>query len=47
MLNNVYITIPIGNLPKHFVFYLVDILNLIKDELSKVEQDKGDNSLDI
>ena len=35
MLNNVYITLPIGNLPKHFVYYLVDILNLIKDEVSK------------
>ena len=35
MLNNVYITLPIGNLPKHFVYYLVDILNLIKDEVNK------------
>ena len=47
MLNNVYITIPIGNLPKHFVFYLVDILNLIKDELSKETQNQGNNSVDI
>ena len=37
MLNNVYITLPIGNLPKHFVYYLVDILNLIKDEVNKEE----------
>ena len=37
MLNNVYITLPISNLPKHFVYYLVDILNLIKDEVSKEE----------
>ena len=37
MLNNVYITLPIANLPKHFVYYLVDILNLIKDEVSKEE----------
>ena len=35
MLNNVYITLPIGNLSKHFVYYLVDILNLIKDEVNK------------
>ena len=42
MLNNVYITLPIGNLPKHFVYYLVDILNLIKDEVNK--EDLSDNN---
>ena len=35
MLNNVYITLPIGNLLNHFVYYLVNILNLIKDEVNK------------
>ncbi len=33
---NVYITIPLNSLSKHFVYYLVDILNLIKDEVSKL-----------
>ena len=42
MLNNVYITLPIGNLPKHFVYYLVDILNLIKEEVNK--EDLGNNN---
>lgn len=44
MLNNVYITLPIGNLPKHFVYYLVDILNLIKDEVSKEEITEANNN---
>lgn len=44
MLNNVYITLPIGNLPKHFVYYLVDILNLIKDEVSKEEITDANNN---
>lgn len=44
MLNNVYITLPIGNLSKHFVYYLVDILNLIKDEVSKEEITEANNN---
>ena len=44
MLNNVYITLPIGNLPKHFIYYLVDILNLIKDEVSKEEITEANNN---
>ena len=44
MLNNVYITLPIGNLPKHFVYYLVDILNLIKDEVNKEEITDANNN---
>ena len=44
MLNNVYITLPIGNLPKHFVYYLVDILNLIKVEVSKEEITEANNN---
>lgn len=44
MLNNVYITLTIGNLPKHFVYYLVDILNLIKDEVSKEEITEANNN---
>ena len=38
MFNNVYITLPIANLPKHFVYYLVDILNFIKAEVNKEEE---------
>ena len=35
--NIVYITIPLHNLEKHFVYYLVDILNLLISEYNKVE----------
>ena len=36
VLNRVYITLPVNNLDKHFVYYLVDLLNLIKDEVDKL-----------
>mgnify|MGYP001092320522 FL=1 len=36
VLNKVYITLPVNNLDKHFVYYLVDLLNLIKDEVDKL-----------
>ena len=36
VLNKVYITLPVNNLDKHFVYYLVDSLNLIKDEVDKL-----------
>jgi transcription-repair coupling factor (superfamily II helicase) len=34
--NCVYITLPINNLEKHFVYYLVDLLNYIYQEIKKL-----------